>query len=154
MAPEPGSASAIIWAAVVRLAVSGTQRRLGAASHAGSPRKAAGSKPNVAWQISSGTSTTTGPGRPEVATRKARRINSGMRATLSMRMSSLQAGRRMSICRLSWVMFFHECSRCESPTITTSGEPALSASTSPVTRLVAPGPSVASHRPTRPDTLA
>ena len=63
-----------------------------------------------------------------------------MRDTISTRISSLTAGRRISIWRASCVMFFQACSRCASPTSTTSGVPALSASTRPVTRLVAPGP--------------
>ena len=63
-------------------------------------------------------------------------------------------GRRISICRDSWVMFFQEWSRWLSPATSTSGVPVLSASTMPVSRLVAPGPSVASHTPTRPLTLA
>ena len=41
-----------------------------------------------------------------------------------------------------------------SPVTSTSGVPAFSASTMPVSRLVAPGPNVASHTPTRPLTLA
>ena len=44
------------------------------------------------WQTSSGTSSSTGPGRPEVATAKARRTSSGMRLVISTRISSLTAG--------------------------------------------------------------
>ena len=51
-------------------------------------------------------------------------------------------------------MFFQEWSRCVSPTTQTRGEPAFSASASAVSMLVAPGPTVASARPTRPLTLA
>ena len=97
--------------------------------------------------MSSGTSSTTGPGRPDVATAKARRTSSGIRDRVSIRITSFTAGRRISSCRHSWVMFFQECSRWLSPTMATIGVPELSASTRPVTRLVAPGPSVASTRP-------
>ena len=85
-------AVAIIRAARSSAASSGRQRSDGAASQAGSAWKASASKPWVAWQMSSGTSTITGPGRPEVATRKARRVSSGMRCTASMRRNFL-AGR-------------------------------------------------------------
>ena len=64
---------------------------------------------SVPWATSSGTSSTTGPGRPEVATLKARRTSSGIRGVRSIRITSLTAGRRISSCRLSWVMFFQEC---------------------------------------------
>ena len=68
----------------------------------------------------------------------------------------LLAGRRAGSrpAGVSCVMFFQECARWVSPTMATSGEPALSASTRPVTRLVAPGPSVASQTPTPARDLA
>ena len=72
----------------------------------------------------------------------------------STRITSLTAGRRISSCLDSWVMFFQEWVRLLSPVSTTSGDPAFSASTRPVTRLVAPGPRVASQTPTRPLTFA
>ena len=56
--------------------------------------------------------------------------------------------------RLSCVIPLPECSRCVSPTIAIMGMPAFLASTRAVTRLVAPGPRVASHSPTRPETRA
>ena len=74
---------------------------------------------------SSGTSSTTGPGRPLVATAKARRTSSGMRSIFSTRSTSLTTGRSTSSWRASWVMFFHECMRCESPTSATMAVPAL-----------------------------
>ena len=148
------SAARIVSAARDSASRSGRQRRAGAASCAGSASKSAGPKPWVAWATSSGTSTTTGPGRPEVATAKARATIPGMRSTASTRRNALQAGRRIAAWSVSWVMLSPAWRRCASPTIATTGEPALSASTSPVTRLVAPGPSVASTSPTRPETLA
>jgi hypothetical protein len=51
-------------------------------------------------------------------------------------------------------MFFQEWSRLLSPVIAMSGTPALSDSTRPVTRFVAPGPSVPSQMPGRPETRA
>jgi hypothetical protein len=70
----------------------------------------------VSWARSSGTSTTTGPGRPVVAIMKARRTSSGIRSIRSTRSTSLTAGRRISSWRLSWVMFFQEWARWLSPT--------------------------------------
>ena len=93
-------------------------------------------------------------GRPVVATWKARRTNSGIRSIFSTRINSFDAGARISVCRLSWVMFFQECRRWLSPISATIGVPAFKASTRAVTRFVAPGPSVASTTPTRPVTLA
>ena len=51
-------------------------------------------------------------------------------------------------------MFFQECSRLVSPIMAMIGMPALSDSVSAVSRLVAPGPSVASQTPGRPETRA
>ena len=56
------------------------------------PRNPSASKSCSPWQTSSGTSSTTGPGRPEVATAKARRTSSGMRLVRSTRISSLHGG--------------------------------------------------------------
>ena len=56
----------------------------------------------------------------------------------------MTAGRRISSWRVSCVMFFQACSRLASPMMAIIGRPALRLSTRPVTRLVAPGPSVAS----------
>ena len=102
-------------------------------------------------------SNTTGPGRPVVATWNARITSSGSRSIISTLINSFTAGLRISTCLLSCVMFFQECSRWLFPTIATRGVPAFSASTNPVTKLVAPGPSVASkggkrlHKPVTDD---
>ena len=66
----------------------------------------------------------------------------------------MTAGARISLWRASWVMFFQEWARLLLPTIAISGTPAFSDSTSPVTRLVAPGPKVPSQIPGRPVTRA
>ena len=157
--PPPVSSSgrfalAISFAARSISARSGRMRRAGAFSVASSTTKSSGAKSWVPWATSSGTSSSTGPGRPEVATANARRTSSGMRAVISTRISSLTAGRRISTWRDSWVMFFQECMRLVSPVIATIGMPPFSDSTSPVTRLVAPGPSVPSQMPGRLVTRA
>src|SRR3954452_17035759 len=61
----------------------------------------------------------------------------------------LDGGLRISTWRHSWVMFFQEWARLVSPAIATIGMPPFSDSTRPVTRLVAPGPSVPSQMPGR-----
>ena len=114
----------------------------------GTPNSAGGNSCSPC-ATSSGTASTTGPGRPAVATASARRSSSGTRRTLSTRISSLAAGRRISLCRASCVMFFHAWSRLASPTMATIGVPALRLSTRAVVRFVAPGPSVASQKPTQ-----
>ena len=78
-------------------------------------------------------------GRPQVASMKARFTNSGSRSIRSTRSTSFTAGRRISSCRLSWVMFFQLCVRWVSPTIATTGDPPFRLSTNPVTKLVCPG---------------
>ena len=99
--PPPTSSSgrsALAMSAAARSssARSGRVRRACAFSVASSTQKSAASKSCSPWQTSSGTSSTTGPGRPEVATAKARRTSSGMRLVASTRISSFTAGRRIS----------------------------------------------------------
>ena len=147
-------AFAISFAARSISARSGRMRRAGAFSVASSMTKSSGAKSWMPCATSSGTSSRTGPGRPEVATAKARRTSSGTRPVVSTRISSLTAGLRISVWRHSWVMFFQECARLVSPAIATIGMPPFSDSIRPVTRLVAPGPSVPSQMPGRLVTRA
>jgi len=133
---------------------SGRMRLEGACKVVGSIAKSSALNSCSPWQTSSGTSSRTGPGRPEVATAKARAKSSGTRAVCSTRINSLTAGRRISTCRHSWVMFFQEWVRLVSPAKATTGVPAFNASIRPVTRLVAPGPRVPSHTPGRLVTRA
>ena len=74
----------------------GRQRRAGAAMWAGSIVKSPSSNGWVPWHTSSGTSTITGPGRPDVAMAKARRTSSGIRSTASTRSNAFTAGRKMA----------------------------------------------------------
>ena len=105
------------------------------------PRTAA-----CAWQTSSGTSTHDRP-RPARGRDREGAAHQLGDAARRPRCGSAPctpgAGSRSGA--HSWVMFFQECRRWVSPTSATIGVPALSASTSPVTRFVAPGPSVASQ---------
>src|SRR5207302_3833505 len=77
--PPPTSKSgrlavAISLAARSMSARSGRMRRAGIESVVGSIAKSSAVKSWLPWQTSSGTSSNTGPGRPEVATAKARRV--------------------------------------------------------------------------------
>jgi hypothetical protein len=71
------SAWAMILAARTTSSGSGRVRRACAFSVPSSTQKSDASKSCSPWQTSSGTSSTTGPGRPLVATAKARRSSSG-----------------------------------------------------------------------------
>ena len=85
-------ARAISAAARAMSARSGRMRRAGTLNVDGSIAKSSAVKSCSPWQTSSGTSSSTGPGRPEVATAKARRSSSGTRLVSSTRISSLTAG--------------------------------------------------------------
>ncbi len=133
---------------------SGRVRRAGTRAVARSAWRSPAAKACSACATSSGTSITTGPGRPDVATVYARRTTSGTRSTASTRISSLTAGRRISTCLASCVMLRQECPRWVSPVRAITGTPAFSDSTRAVTRFVAPGPSVPSQIPGRPVSRA
>ena len=77
-----------------------------------------------------------------------------MRLVSSTRISSFAAGRSISVCRHSCVMFLFAWPRLASPVIAIKGIPAFKDSASAVARLVAPGPSVASQMPGRLVTRA
>ena len=91
---------------------------------------------------------TPGPAGPRSRPRRRGAPVRESRLVSSTRISSLTAGRRISACRHSCVMFFQECARLVSPAIATIGTSRRSAlRSSRCTRLVAPGPSVPSQMP-------
>ena len=103
--------------------------------------------------MSSGSASTTGPARPEVAVRKARLTYSGIRAGSSIwpvHLASSPIIRRKSI---SWKASRSAMPRATWPTNRITGEESWRAVWMPTLALVAPGPRVTKQIPGRPVSL-
>ncbi len=95
-------------------------------------------------------STSTGPGRPDVATWKASwMVEDSRSASLTSQLCLVQ-GRVMPTVSASWKASEPIMKVGTWPVSTTSGMESISASVSPVTALVAPGPEVTSTTPGLP----
>ncbi len=100
----------------------------------------------------------TGPGRPLVAMRKAERICCGKAAVVGTSNVDLVIDFRKLIwskpCEATPISRYGAQSLGSSPTSAITGTDALRLSTSPSLSLVVPGPTVTSHTPGRPVSLA
>ena len=90
--------------------------------------------------MSSGSASTTGPGRPAVATRKARATYSGMRRASSIRAAHLAIGPKKAAMSISWKPSRSLSARSRSPTNRIIGVESWKATWTPAVALVAPGP--------------
>ncbi len=101
-----------------------------------------------------GTSTSTAPGRPLRAMWKASCMARGMSRGSWIITECLTIGRVMPLMSASWKPSVPISSVRTWPVMKTVGTLSICASAIAVTRLVAPGPEVASATPTRPDAFA
>ncbi len=99
-------------------------------------------------------STRTGPGRPVEARWNASAIVLGMSAGSVTRKLCLVTGCVIPQMSASWKASVPIRPRVCWPVIATTGTESMFASARGVTRLVAPGPEVAMHTPTRPVACA
>ena len=99
-------------------------------------------------------STSTGPGRPVRAMWKASWIACGISRGSWIIIECLTIGSVMPLMSASWKPSVPIRSVRTWPVMKTVGTESIIASAIGVTRLVAPGPLVASATPTRPDALA
>ena len=145
------AASASTSTASRTAAGSGAMRRCGKRRAPG--RSPAAVAPSAA-STSSGQLTSVGPGRPLVASTKARAVSSETRSGRSRRTAHFVIGRNSARWSTSWMGFRPTIAVFTSFTIATTGIEDAHASASPVIRLVAPGPRMAAHTPGRPLTRA
>ena len=94
------------------------------------------------------------PGRPVRAMWNASAITRGMSSPVETRKLCLVTGIVMPEMSASWKPSVPMSGRPTCPVIATIGTESICASASGVTRLVAPGPEVAMHTPTRPVACA
>ena len=99
-------------------------------------------------------STSTGPGRPVRAMWKASWIASGISRGSWIIIECLTIGIVMPVTSASWKPSVPSRSVRTWPVMNTVGTLSIIASAIGVTRLVAPGPDVASATPTRPEAFA
>src|SRR5262249_18830488 len=125
------------------------ERRGGGGEHAG--RGAAAITRSVS--MSSGSATTTGPGRPPVAVWKARDTISGMRAASSISVAHLVSEPNTARKSISWNASRSRISRGTWPTNMMSGVESWRAIWMPGEALLAPGPRVVKQMPGRPVNL-
>ena len=96
----------------------------------------------------------TGPFLPEFAILKAWRMAGARSLTSLMMKLCLVMGIVMPVMSISWKESRPSMLRPTFPVMATTGTESMKAVAMPVTRLVAPGPLVARHTPTRPVTRA
>ena len=108
----------------------------------------------MALETSLGTSTSTGPGRPVVATWNASATTRGMSAASVMSQLCLVMSIVTPVMGHSWKASVPIAVEATWPVITTMGIESIAASASGVTMLVAPGPLVTMATPGRPVTWA
>ena len=99
-------------------------------------------------------STRTGPGRPVEAMWKASWMASGISIGSRIMIECLTTGMVMPVTSASWNPSVPSRSVRTWPVMKTVGTLSMIASAMAVTRLVAPGPDVASATPTRPEAFA
>jgi hypothetical protein len=103
--------------------------------------------------MSSGSTSTTGPGRPFMRVANARATYSGMRSGSSMRSTRLAMplvlGPKKLVYSTSWKASRSRWSLATSPTNSTMGVESWNAVCTPIDALVAPGPRVTKHTPGR-----
>ncbi len=109
-----------------------------------------GSKSIIAREMSTGISTSTGPGRPERAMWKASAIMPGSLLISFTSQLCLVTGMVMPVMSASWKASVPIAPVRTWPVMATSGTESIMASVMGVTRLVAPGPEVARQTPTLP----
>ncbi len=107
-----------------------------------------------AWSALLAMSTSTGPGRPVAAMWNASAIRRGMSAASVTRKECLVTGIVAPTMSASWKASVPIIGAATWPVIATIGIESMLASASGVTRLVAPGPDVTMHTPTRPVACA
>jgi hypothetical protein len=100
--------------------------------------------------MSSGSASTTGPGRPEVATANARAMSSGIRSASSICAAHLASGAKNAVWSTSWKPSRPAASRATWPTSRSIGVESCRAVCTPLVACVAPGPRVTRHTPGRP----
>jgi len=107
--------------------------------------------------MSSGSTNTTGPGRPFIAVANARATYSGIRSGSSMRSTRLAMplvlGPKKLVYSTSWKASRSRWSEATSPTKSTIGVESWKAVCTPMEALVAPGPRVTKQTPGRPVIL-
>ena len=108
----------------------------------------------LAWSASLEMSTRTGPGRPVLAMWNASAIRRGISAGSVTRKLCLVMGIVMPRMSASWKASDPMAALGTWPVTATMGTESMYASAIGVTRLVAPGPDVAMHTPTRPVAAA
>ncbi len=99
--------------------------------------------------MSSGRDSTTGPGRPAIATWKARWMYSGMRSASAISADHLASGANIAGKSTSWKPSRSRMRRATCPMNSTIGVESWKAVCTPVDALVAPGPRVTKHTPGR-----
>ena len=92
----------------------------------------------------------TGPGRPSVARRKAAAKTPGISSADLSWNAPLVIGPTMPSTSTSWKACVPIAARATWPVRATTGTQSMNAVARPVSKLVAPGPLVATHTPTRP----
>ena len=95
-------------------------------------------------------STSTGPGRPSTAIASASRTASASSSTSSTSTLCFVIGWVIPMMSVSWNASRPSIARGTWPVIATTGVLSMCAVARPVTRLVAPGPEVATQTPARP----
>ncbi len=105
-------------------------------------------------QTSSGTTTTTGPGVPDSATRSALAQSSGARRGSRSSSTALVTPANMLAQSSSWKARRPISDVRTWPTIRSSGVASRRAVCTPMLALVAPGPRLTRHTPARPVSLA
>ena len=114
------------------------------------PRASGGVYAAFWFCTSFGMSSSTGPGRPSWAIATASRTISASSDTSCTRWLYFVIGSVRPMMSVSWKASRPIMGRPTCPVMASSGEESMWAVASPVTRLVAPGPEVATHTPTRP----
>ena len=106
-----------------------------------------------AASMSSGSASTTGPGRPAQAVVNARATSSGIRSTRSICATHLLKGPNIRRKSTSWNASRSSCVEATCPTSRIIGVESWNAVCTPTAACVAPGPRVTMQMPGRPVSL-